>query len=145
MTSSDFSDCVALHFTLRLIAGLTVAVDYRPPEISLVSASAVITFRSPYAVESIEVAIQNLPLFYSLHQKVSGSALPVPYADAAGFPLWYGLPSCTSFSEAHSAFTPQSPEGMRSLLRGSLAITTTGLPPASEYRLSRHTIFITAR
>jgi hypothetical protein len=105
MTSSDFSDCVTLHFTLRLIAGLTALVDFRQSEISLVSASAVIAFRSPYAVESIEAAIQNLPLVRGLHQKVSGSALPLPYVDAAGFPSWYGLPSCTSFSEAYSAFT----------------------------------------
>jgi len=32
------------------------------------------------------------------------TALPVPYVDAAGFPLWYGLPSRTSFSEAYSSF-----------------------------------------
>ena len=68
MTSSDFSGGVVQHFTLRLIAGLTVVVAYRPPEISLVSASAVITFRSPYAVESLEAALQILRLFPGLHQ-----------------------------------------------------------------------------
>src|SRR5439155_25405911 len=36
------------------------------------------------------------------------------------------------------------PGGMRSLLRGSLAITTTGLSPASGYRLSRHTTHVMA-
>lgn len=70
----------------------------------LFSASALMTFRSPYAVEFFEGAFQILPLFRGLHQKVSGSALPVPYVDAAGFPSWYGLPSCTSFSEAYSSF-----------------------------------------
>jgi hypothetical protein len=115
MASSDFSNGVASHFTLRLIAGLTVVVGYRPSEISLVSVSAVIAFRSPYAVEFIEVALQILPLFHGLHQKVSGSALPVPYVDAAGFPLWYGLPSCTSSSEAYSAFTPPVARGHKEL------------------------------
>jgi hypothetical protein len=61
-------------------------------------------FRSPYAVEFFEGAFQILPLFRGLRQKVSGSALPVPYVDAAGFPLWYGLPPRTSFSEAYSSF-----------------------------------------
>jgi hypothetical protein len=68
MASSDFSNGIASHFTLRLIARLTVVVDYRPSEISLVPVSAVMTFRSPYAVESIEVALQILPLFHGLHQ-----------------------------------------------------------------------------
>jgi hypothetical protein len=57
-----------LHFTLRLIAGLTVVVGHRTPEISLVSVPTVMAFRSPYAVESIEVALQILPLFRGLHQ-----------------------------------------------------------------------------
>jgi hypothetical protein len=61
MASSDFSNGVASHFTLRLIAGLAVVVGYRPSEISLVSVSAVMTFRSPYAVEFIEVALQIFP------------------------------------------------------------------------------------
>ena len=115
MASSDFSNGVASHFTLRLIAGLTVVVGYRPSEISLVSVSAVMAFRSPYAVEFIEVVLQILPLFHGLHQKVSGSALPFPYVDAAGFPLWYGLPSCTSSSEAYSAFTPPVARGHEEL------------------------------
>ena len=68
MASSDFSNGVASHFTLRLIAGLTVVVGYRPSEISLVSVSAVMTFRSPYAVEFFEVALQILPLFHGLRQ-----------------------------------------------------------------------------
>jgi hypothetical protein len=53
---------------LRLIAGLTVVVGYRPPEISLVSVPAVMAFRSPYAAEFVEVAFQILPLFRGLHQ-----------------------------------------------------------------------------
>jgi len=68
MTSSDFSKGVASHFTLRLIAGLTVVVGYRPSEISLVSVSAVMTFRSPYAVEFFEGAFQILSLFRGLRQ-----------------------------------------------------------------------------
>jgi hypothetical protein len=68
MTSSDFSNGVASHFTLRLIAGLTVVVGYRPSEISLVSVSAVMAFRSPYAVESFEGAFQILSLFHGLRQ-----------------------------------------------------------------------------
>lgn len=115
MASSDFSNGVASHFTLQLIAGLTVVVGYRPSEISLVSVSAVMAFRSPYAVEFIEVALQILPLFHGLHQQVSGSALPFPHVDAAGFPLWYGLPSCTSSSEAYSAFTPPVARGHEEL------------------------------
>ena len=111
MTSSDFSGGVAPHFALQLIAGLTIVVVYRPPEISLVSVSAVITFRSPYAVEFFEAAFQILHLFHGLHQKVSGSALPFPYDDAAGFPSWYGLLSRTSFSEAYSASTPPVTRG----------------------------------
>ena len=86
MTSSDFSGGVVLRFTLRLIAGLSIGVVYRPPEISLVSVSAMMTFRSPYAVEFFEAALQILHLFPGLHPKVSGSALPFPYDDAAGFP-----------------------------------------------------------
>jgi len=68
MASSDFSDGVGLHFALRLIADLTLGVDYRPPEISLVSASALVAFRSPYAVEFFEDAFQILPLFRGLRQ-----------------------------------------------------------------------------
>jgi hypothetical protein len=68
MASSDFSHGVASHFALRLIAGLTVVVVYRPSEISLVSVSAVMAFRSPYAVEFFEVALQSLPLFHGLRQ-----------------------------------------------------------------------------
>jgi hypothetical protein len=68
MASSDFSHGVASHFTLRLIAGLTVVVGYRPSEISLVSVSTVLTFRSPYAVEFFEGAFQILPLFRGLRQ-----------------------------------------------------------------------------
>jgi len=61
MASSDFSNGVASHFTLRLIAGLTVVVGYRPSEISLVSVSAVMPFRSPYAVEFFEGASRFFP------------------------------------------------------------------------------------
>ena len=73
------------------------------------------TFRSPYAVEFFEGAFQILPLFRGLHQKVSGSALPVPYVDAAGFPLWYGLSPCTSSSEAYSSFHTSSRPGHEEL------------------------------
>jgi hypothetical protein len=68
MASSDFSNGLASHFTLRLIAGLTVVVVYRPSKISLVSVSAMMAFRSPYAVEFFEVALQSLPLFHGLRQ-----------------------------------------------------------------------------
>ena len=68
MTSSDFSGGGVLHFTLRLIAGLSIGVVYRPPEISLVSVSAVMAFRSPYAVEFFEGAFQILSLFRGLRQ-----------------------------------------------------------------------------
>jgi len=68
MASSDFSHGVASHFTLRLIAGLTVVVVYRPSEIYLVSVSAMMAFSSPYAVEFFEVALQSLPLFQGLRQ-----------------------------------------------------------------------------
>ena len=68
MTPSDFSNGVASHFTLRLIAGLAVVVGYRPSEISLVSVSAVMAFRSPYAVEFFKGAFQILSLFRGLRQ-----------------------------------------------------------------------------
>src|SRR5215469_2809999 len=63
---SNFS--FGLHLTLRLKAGLTVVMDHRPSETSLVSVPTVAAFRSPYAVESIGVAFQILPLFRGLHQ-----------------------------------------------------------------------------
>jgi len=66
-------------------------------------------------VESFEGAFQILFLFRGLHQKVIGSALPVPNVDAAGFPSWYGLPSCTSSSETYSAFTPPAARGHEGL------------------------------
>jgi 3-hydroxyisobutyrate dehydrogenase-like beta-hydroxyacid dehydrogenase len=68
------------------------------------------------AVLTFEGAFQILPLFRGLHQQVSGSALPVPYVDAAGFPLWYGLPSRTSFSEAYSSFHTSGHPGHEELV-----------------------------
>src|SRR5215472_18744346 len=64
------------------------------------------SLRGPLGPGLLQVAFQTLRLFHGLRQQVSGSALPFPYADAAGFPFWYGLLSCAPSSGAHSAFTP---------------------------------------
>jgi hypothetical protein len=52
-----------------------------------------------------------------------------------GTDSWVALPSQEDTALHH----PQSPKSSGSLLRGSLAITTTGLPPVSHQDLSRRT------
>ena len=52
-----------------------------------------------------------------------------------GTDYWVALPSQEDTALHH----PQSPGSSGGLLRGSLAITTTGLPPVSHQDLSRRT------
>jgi hypothetical protein len=136
MASSDFSVRVSLHFALQLIADLTIGVGYRPTEISLVFCISLMTFRSPYTVEFFKGAFQILPLPW-----------PSPVSE------WFGSPCSVCrrcripFMERivilhlflrgilQPVFTPPVAQGMRSLLRGSLAITATGLSPVSCHRL----------
>ena len=65
-----------------------------------------------------------------------------PLQDALdGTDYWVALPSQEDTALHH----PQSPGSSGGLLRGSLAITTTGLPPVSHQDLSRRTNDLLAR
>ena len=95
-----------------LIPRVTKDVGLRPRETSLVALPAFPTFRSPYAEEFLEAAPESSP-FPWLSPALTGSALLCPLR--------------------------ANMTALQSLLRGPLAITTTGLAPASCQCLSGHT------
>ena len=136
----------ASHWTslLQLIPAVTVGVDLRPDETSPVPSPTFTTSRSPYAGGSFGAALPgslHLP-WPSLSLKSSapsGSLLRANistlqdslYVTGCGF----ALPSQEDTTLQHL----QSPGSTGCLLRGPLAVTTTGLPPVSRRQLSGHT------
>ena len=146
--------CVPLRLLTRprpgfhtngLIPRLPGAADPRPREISLVAPMAVPAFRSPYAGGFFEAARpESSPLPWpSRYMKRSapswspcGANMSALQDSLYGTDCGVALPSQEDTALHH----PQSPRGSGSLLRGSLAITTTGLAPASHRSLPRHTM-----
>ena len=94
----------------RLIPGVTKEVSLRPHETSLVPPPPVPACRPPYAEEFFEAALpESSPLPWpspSLERLGSPWSLAGEHHDAAGFPSWYGLLGCSSFSEGYSASAP---------------------------------------
>ena len=125
-----------------LIPRVTKDVGLRPRETSLVALPAFPTFRSPYAEEFLEAAPESSP-FPWLSPALTGSALLCPLRanmtalqdSLDGADCCVAPPSRRDTPLQH----PRSPGSTGSLLRGSLAITTTGLAPASCQCLSGHT------
>jgi hypothetical protein len=101
-------------------------------------------FRSPYAGGFFEAAPpESSPLPWpsrSLKRSAPacspcGVNMSTLQDSLDGTDYWVALPSQEDTALHH----PQSPRSSGSLLRGSLAITTTGLPPVSHQDLSRRT------
>src|SRR5713101_7945323 len=120
----------------RLIPEVTKDVDLRPHETSRVPPSPVPAFRPPYAEECFEAASpESSPLPWP-SPGVTGSALPCPLrvtiptlqGSLDGTDYWVAPPSQRDTPLHH----PQSPRCSGSLLRGALALTTTGLAPLSR-------------
>ena len=93
---------------------------------------------------SSRLHVQNLHLFRDLRDRLRRSAPSCSPCGANistlqdslhGTDCWFALPSQEDTTLHHT----QSPGCSGSLLRGSLAITTTGLAPDSHQDLSRHT------
>ena len=127
-----------------LIPGRSRSVIPRPREVSRVALTALPTFRSPYAGGFFEAA------------RPDSSPLPWPSRS-----LKRSAPACSPCGANMSTLQdslhgtdcrvaplpqgdtalhhPRSPGSSGGLLRGSLAITTTGLPPVSHQDLSRRT------
>jgi hypothetical protein len=128
-----------------LIPRLPGAVAPRPREISLVALMTVPAFRSPYAGGFFEAARpESSPLPWPSRGMKRSAPSCSPYGanisalqdSLYGTDCWVALPPREDTALHH----PRSPRGSGSLLRGSLAITTTGLAPASHQSLSRHTM-----
>ena len=127
-----------------LIPRLPRAVTSRPREISLVALMAVPTFRSPYAAEFFGAARpESSPLpwpsrsmkRWALRWSPCGANISALQDCLHGTDCWFAPPPQRNTPLHHL----QSPGSSGSLLRGSLAITTTGLPPVSHQNLSRCT------
>jgi len=123
-----------------LIPSLPRAVDPRPREISLVALMAIPAFRSPYAEEFFGAALpDSSPLPWpSLCMNRSallcsplGANMSALQDSLHGTDCWFAPPSQRDTPLHHL----RSPGSSGSLLRGSLAITTTGLPPVSHQNL----------
>lgn len=123
-----------------LIPVLPRAVDPRPREISLVALMAFPAFRSPYAGGFFEAAFpESLPLPWpsrSLKRSAPscspcGANMSTLQDSLHGTDCSFALPS----QEVTALHHTRSPRCSGSLLRGSLAITTTGLPPVSHQNL----------
>ncbi len=128
-----------------LIPGLSRAVDPRPREVSRVALMAVPAFRSPYAGGFFEAALpDSSPLPWpSRRMKRSAPACSPCGANISALQdSLHGTDyRLAPLSQGDTALRhPRSPRSSGGLLRGSLAITTTGLPPASHQNLSRRTI-----
>ena len=127
-----------------LIPALPRAADPRPREVSRVALMALPAFRSPYAGGFFEAALpESSPLPWpsrSLKRSAPacspcGAHMSTLQDSLDGTDSWVALPSQEDTALHH----PQSPGSSGGLLRGSLAITTTGLPPVSHQDLSRRT------
>jgi hypothetical protein len=137
MPPSDFSPSVASDFTVTgLYISLRHVRTWRPGEISLVSPMTVPAFHSPYAGEFFEAARpESSPLPWP-SRRLMRWALSCSPCGANMTTLQDSLYG-TDYRVAppfgsHSASPPSVTAGSGSLLRGSLAITATGLSPASH-------------
>ncbi len=144
MASSDFSYGTTSDFTHRLIP--------RFPRLWTSGRMRSPLFHCPLSQRSVPptprsssgLHFQSLHPFRGLRLRLRGSALLCSPCGANMSTLQdslYGTDRC--FAPPSRRDTPlrhsQSPDCTGSLLRGSLAITTTGLAPVSEQCLSRHT------
>src|SRR5215207_50499 len=113
-----------------------------PGRASPVPAVTSCTFRAPYAEESLTAANQALHRFHGLHPDFGGSALPTP--TLTGGPLT--TPQASHHATDRSVAPPTRafdtglrpdpfPNRAASLLPGLLAVTRTGLTPASNDEL----------
>jgi hypothetical protein len=130
--------------TNGLIPRLPGAAAPRPREISLVAPMAVPAFRSPYAGGFFEAARpESSPLPWPSRslRRSAPSCSPCGANMSALQDSLYGTDCGVALlpQEDTALHHPRSPRGSGSLLRGSLAITTTGLAPASHRSLPRHT------
>jgi len=141
MASSDFSAGFPQTSLQSLYQGLPGMWCPGPTETSLVAQSTFTTFRSPYAGEFFEAALpDSSPLPWpSPHFDRLGS-LSCKAIGAAGFLFIVRTAvSLLLLGVLTLASAPPVAQGTGGLLRGSLAITTTGLSPVSELHLSRRT------
>jgi hypothetical protein len=121
---------------LRLIPFVTLVVCQRPDEISPVPSSTVTTSRSPYAGEFFGAAVPDSSPLPWPSPRVIGSALPCPLRvnittlqDSLDVTdCWFAPPSRRDTPLQH----PRSSKSTGRLLRGLLAVTTTGLAPVSR-------------
>lgn len=127
-----------------LIPELTRPVEPRPREVSPVARTAFPASRSPYAEEFFGAATPDASPLPWPSLPLKSSALPCSPRGANmsalqdslhGTGYWFAPPSRRDTPLRHT----RSPRCNGSLLRGPLAITATGLSPASCPNLSGHT------
>ncbi len=144
MIPSDLSRGIAPDFASGLIPGLPRVVAPRPREISPVALTAFPASRSPYAEEFLGAASPDSSPLPWPSRSLKRSALPCSPLGANmstlqdslnGTGCWFAPPSQRDTPLRHTG----SPQCNGSLLRGSLAITATGLAPVSCQCLSGHT------
>jgi hypothetical protein len=144
MIPSDLSRGIAPDFASGLIPGLPRVVAPRPREISPVALTAFPASRSPYAEEFLGAASPDSSPLPWPSRSLKRSALPCSPLGAHmstlqdslnGTGCWCAPPSQRDTPLRHTG----SPQCNGSLLRGSLAITATGLAPVSCQCLSGHT------
>lgn len=144
MIPSDLSRGIAPDFASGLIPGLPRVVAPRPREISPVALTAFPASRSPYAEAFLGAASPDSSPLPWPSRSLQRSALPCSPLGANmstlqdslnGTGCWFAPPSQRDTPLRHTG----SPQCNGSLLRGSLAITATGLAPVSCQCLSGHT------
>ncbi len=144
---SDFSRRASSDFAFPCLYRAFRGLCPRHREISLVALMAVPTFRSLYAEEFFEAAFpESSPLPWpsrcmrrsALLCSPCGANMSTLQDSLYGTDCWLAPPSQRVTPLHHL----QSPGGSGSLLRGSLAITTTGLTPVSHQNLSRRTMLL---
>jgi hypothetical protein len=144
MIPSDLSRGIAPDFASGLIPGLPRVVAPRPRELSPVALTAFPASRSPYAEEFLGAASPDSSPLPWPSRSLKRSALPCSPLGANmstlqdslhGTGCWFAPPSQRDTPLRHTG----SPQCNGSLLRGSLAITATGLAPVSCQGLSGHT------
>jgi len=125
-----------------LIPALPRAVDPCPREVSRVALMTLPACRSPYAGGFFAAAPpESSPLPWpspSLQRSAPacapcGVTMSTLQDPLDGTDYWVALPAQEDTALHH----PQSPRSSGRLLRGALAMTTTGLPPVSHQDLSR--------
>lgn len=145
MIPSDLSRGIAPDFASGLIPGLPRVVAPRPREISPVALTAFPASRSPYAEAFLGAASPDSSPLPWPSRSLQRSALPCSPLGANmstlqdslnGTGCWFAPPSQRDTPLRHTG----SPQCNGSLLRGSLAITATGLAPVSCQCLSGHTM-----